>query len=45
MTSAGRDGRGLSKSPKPPQHRAGGHSITPEYDVCCPNCQTRGDFM
>lgn len=45
MTSAGRDGRGLSKSPKPPQHRAGGASITPEFDVCCPNCQARGDFM
>jgi len=27
--------------------RAGGrqNGETPGYDVCCPNCQARGDFM
>lgn len=22
-----------------------GRNITPGYDVCCPNCQERGDFL
>ena len=26
------------------KNRAGG-GPTPEYDICCPNCQVRGDFM
>ena len=46
--SPGRDGRGINKSatyksmvtPKASQFQS-----TPEYDICCPNCQARGDFM
>jgi hypothetical protein len=44
--SAGRDGRGGIEgfpSPKPTSYRQSGP--TPEFDVCCPNCQSRGDFM
>jgi len=27
------------------QNKARGMGTTPGYDVCCPNCQERGDFM
>ena len=43
MMSAGRDGRKNSKSPNSRKKLAAG--VTPDFDVCCPNCQTRGDFL
>jgi hypothetical protein len=56
FTSAGRDGRGRdgtmasknsvggSKGMKS-RENAINEIITPDYDVCCPNCQARGDFL
>lgn len=42
--SAGRDGRGREGSSA---HftKMKASAITPDYDVCCPNCQARGDFL
>jgi len=27
------------------KQRNGGMTPTPGYDICCPNCQARGDFL
>ena len=44
--SAGRDGRSNSKSPRlRGGQRSGQAGVTPDFDVCCPNCQSRGDFL
>lgn len=49
MVSAGRDGRGRDKivvsQPKPQYFKATGPMITPDFDICCPNCQAKGDFL
>ena len=46
MMSAGRDGRSNSKSPRlRGGQRSGQAGVTPDFDVCCPNCQSRGDFL
>ena len=49
FTSAGRDGRGgrderrgESKFQSANMKKLG---ITPDMDICCPNCQARGDFL
>ena len=44
LTSAGRDGRG--GAPQGRQMVAHGQTPTPGgFDICCPNCQARGDFL
>jgi hypothetical protein len=44
FASAGRDGRGgaIRQSGSGKMKDLG---LTPEFDVCCPNCQERGDFL
>lgn len=39
--SAGRDGRGATGSGR----QMANYGQTPGFDVCCPNCQARGDFL
>jgi hypothetical protein len=46
MASAGRSGR--SHQPKSPLRGKGAMSsngATPDFDVCCPHCQEKGDFL
>ena len=50
MISAGRDGRGMmppSPLGKSGKNKAGGFDmgVTPEFDVMCPHCQAKGDFL
>lgn len=45
LMSAGRDGRSNSKSPRMQRGAGQQPGVTPDFDVCCPNCQARGDFL
>ena len=41
IMSAGRDGRGAT----PTRQMDLAHGQTPGFDICCTNCQARGDFL
>jgi hypothetical protein len=43
LESAGRSGR--LNAPKSPNNRKVNTGSTPDFDVCCPNCQVKGDFL